>query len=74
MINRESRTEFMDKLLSAGTLLSLCALIALGPRPQQIVSRTQTTVQAAGRNPNESTFLNDASETIRQTSAENQNP
>ena len=74
MINRATRIEFVDKLLSAGTLLSLCVVITLGPRPQRIAIEPKTAVETEGRAINVNTFIIDASETIRHTSAENQNP
>ena len=74
MFDRAIRSEFVDKLLSAGTLLSLCAVITLGPRPQRVALETQATIETAGRTPNVNSLIIDASETIRHTSAENQNP
>ena len=74
MFDRAIRTELVDKLLCAGTLLSLCALIILGPRPQRITFDTQTTVETAGSTQNKNPFRIEVSESIRQISVENQYP
>ena len=74
MISRATRTELVDKLLSAGTLLSLCAVITLGPRPQRVTFETQATVETAGSTQNKNSFRIEFSESIRQISVENQNP
>ncbi len=74
MFNRAIRTEFVDNLLSAGTLLALCVFVALGPRPQRIVQETQPRVETSERISSVNSVLNDASEIIRHISPEDQNP
>lgn len=74
MTSHGARADFIDNLLSAGTMLSLCVFVALGPRPQQIVGETQTTVEAAERASSVNSIPNDAFEIIRHTTLENKNP
>ena len=74
MFNRAIRTDFVDNLLSAGTMLSLCVFVALGPRPQRIVWETQPSVETVEQTSSVNSILNDASEIIRHPSLENQNP
>ena len=74
MFHRVIRSEFVESMLCAGTLLSLCALIILGPRPKHFTFETQATVDTVGSTPNKQSFRIDASKSIRQSSAEDQTP
>jgi len=68
MINRA----IMNHLLCAGILLSVCAVIVLGPQSGSMVLKSATdieTTNATGRS-----RLNDPSEALHQTDVKNQNP
>jgi hypothetical protein len=68
MFDRASRTELVDKLLCAGTLLSLCSLIILGPRPQRMTFEPRATVETVGSAPDKNPFRIEVSGSIRQSS------
>jgi len=68
MINRA----IMDDLLCAGVLLSVCAVIVLGPQSGSMVLKSATDIETTtvtGRS-----RLNDPSEALHQTDVKNQNP
>ena len=74
MINRAKRTQFVDSFLSASLLLSLCAVIVLGPHPNRVASGTQNTTETLEEATVVNTVPYNASQTIRQTSAEKPGP
>lgn len=73
MINRSMIKHLMEDLLCAGILLSLCAVIILGPQPKSGQLTTSTFAERAGTSADEESRLSTSLESIRHTSMKSAN-
>ncbi len=73
MINHSTMKHLMEDLLCAGILLSLCAVIILGPQPKFGELNTSASAQPTGVSVVQSAQRSVSSDTVLQTSTKSPN-